>query len=310
MTEPETPPRERVTAWHPMLVALLEFYLPSGWRLYPEFLLNRMPLRVDIVVLRLAVQPAGDARKLHSIFGHLRQHTLIEHKGPTDDLEPEDVLALLAYGALYMRHNKLLDPDELCLMAIADRIPAGFVRQVERLRGSFAPVGGGLWRGELNGLLLHGVETREACRQSPTEHLLYMFSRAYLKGAGQILPLDPEEARVYNTLYQQVEQFRRQRGTMAVKDYELARQSYEEVLEQMLAQLPPEKLLAKLTPEQRLEGLTPEQRFEGLTPEQRFEGLTPEQRFEGLTPEEILRAIPPEVRELIAKKLSRGEPQE
>ncbi|WP_437611799.1 hypothetical protein WMF20_07120 [Sorangium sp. So ce834] len=310
MTEPEVPPREGVTAWHPMLVALLEFYLPSGWRLYPELLLNRMPLRVDIVVLRLADQPAGDARKLHSIFGHLRQHTLIEHKGPTDDLEPEDVLTLLAYGALYMRHHKLLDPDELCLMVIADRIPAGFARQVERHRGSFAPVGGGLWRGELNGLLLHGVEAREACRQSPTEHLLYMFSRAYLKGAGQILPLDPEEARVYNTLYQQVEQFRRQRGTMAMKDYELARHSYEEVLEQMLAQLPPERLLAKLTPEQRLEGLTPEQRFEGLTPEQRFEGLTPEQRFEGLTPEEILRAIPPEVRELIAKKLSRGEPQE
>ncbi|WP_437725973.1 hypothetical protein [Sorangium sp. So ce861] len=38
--------------------------------------------------------------------------------------------------------------------------------------------------------------------------------------------------------------------------------------------------------------------------------LTPEQRLEGLTPEEILRAIPPEVRELFAKKLSRGEPQE
>ncbi|WP_437648655.1 hypothetical protein [Sorangium sp. So ce362] len=292
MDEPEAPPLESVTAWHPMLVALLEFYLPSGWRLSPELLLNRMPLRVDIVVLRLVDQPAGNARKLHSIFGHLRHHTLIEHKGPTDDLEPEDVLTLLAYGALYMRHNKLLDPDELCLMVIADRIPAGFARQVERHRGTFAPVGRGLWRGELNGLLLHGVETREACRQSPTEHLLYTFSRAYLKGAGQIMPLDPEETQVYNALYQQVEQFRRQRGTMAMKDYELARQSYEEVLEQMVAQLPPEKLLAKLTPEQRIEG------------------LTPEQRFEGLTPEEILRAIPPEVRELIAKKLRRGEPQE
>ncbi|WP_437624605.1 hypothetical protein [Sorangium sp. So ce1151] len=278
MTEPEAPPPEGVTAWHPMLVALLEFYLPSGWRLSPELLLNRMPLRVDIVVLRLVDQPAGDARKLHSIFGHLRQHTLIEHKGPTDDLTPEDVLTLLAYGTLYMRHNKLVDPDELCLMVIADRIPASFARQVEHHHGTFAPLGGGLWRGELCGLSLHGVETREACRQSPTEHLLYVFSRAYLKGAGQILPLDPEEARVYNVLYQQVEQFRRQRGTMAMKDYELARQSYEEVLEQMLAQLPPEKLLARLTPEQRLAGLTPE---------------------------EILRAIPPEVQELLAKKLDR-----
>lgn len=172
MAEPEGSPRESVTAWHPMLVALLEFYLPSGWRLTPELLLNRMPLRVDIVVLRLVNEPSGNARKLHSIFGHLRHHTLIEHKGPTDDLEPEDLLTLLAYGALYMRHNKLLDPDELCLMVVADRIPSGFVRQVERHRGTFAPLGGGLWRGELNGFSLHGVETREAFRRSPTERLL------------------------------------------------------------------------------------------------------------------------------------------
>ncbi|AUX42466.1 uncharacterized protein SOCE26_038990 [Sorangium cellulosum] len=181
-------------------------------------------------------------------------------------------------------------------MVIADRIPSGFIRQIERHRGSVAPLGGGLWRGELNGLLLHGVETREACWQSPTERMLYTFSRDYLKGAGQILPLDPEETRVYNALYQQVEQFRRQRGTMAMKDYELARQSYQEVLDQMLAQVPPEQVLSRYTPGQRLDG---------LTPGQRLDGLTPGQRLDGLTPEEILRAIPPEMRELLAKKLDR-----
>lgn len=40
MTEPEAPPPpESVTAWHPMLVALLEIYLPSGWQLIPELCL-------------------------------------------------------------------------------------------------------------------------------------------------------------------------------------------------------------------------------------------------------------------------------
>ncbi|WP_437308549.1 hypothetical protein [Sorangium sp. So ce388] len=110
---------------------------------------------------------------------------------------------------------------------------------------------------------------------------------------------------MYNALYQQVEQVRRQRGTMAMKDYELARQSYEEVLEQMLAQLPPEKLQARLTPEQRLAGLTPEEMVAQLPPEKLLTRLTPEQRLAGLTPEEILRAIPPEVQELLAKKLDR-----
>ena len=48
MTEPETPPPpESLTAWHPMLVALLEAFLPSGWQLIPELLLSRLPQRVD-----------------------------------------------------------------------------------------------------------------------------------------------------------------------------------------------------------------------------------------------------------------------
>ncbi|HSN98431.1 MAG TPA: hypothetical protein VLS89_09035 [Candidatus Nanopelagicales bacterium] len=269
MTQPETekPPLEITTAWHPMLVALLETYLPGGWQLSPEFLLNRMPLRVDIVVLRRVDEPAGAIRKIHSIFDHLRPHTLIEHKGPTDELEPEDALALLSYGTQYMRLSGLLDPGELCLMVVCDRIPTSFVEQVKRHKGAFDPLGEGLWRGELAGFPLHGVETREACRRSPTERLLYAFSRAYLTDPEAILPLDPEEVGVYHSLYQQVEQFRRKRGAMAIKDYEAAQLSYEEVLEQMVERLPPEK------------------------------------RLRGLTAEEILKAIPPEVREQLAKKL-------
>src|SRR5208282_5243507 len=53
MADPEPPETESFTAWHPMLVALLEFYLPGGWKLLPELLLSRLPQRVDIVVLRL-----------------------------------------------------------------------------------------------------------------------------------------------------------------------------------------------------------------------------------------------------------------
>ena len=64
---------------------------------------------------------------------------------------------------------------------------------------------------------------------------------------------------------------------MAMKDYEAAHQSYEDVLEQLVAELPPEKLLARLSPEQRLDGLSSD---------------------------EILRAVPPEVREQLAKKLA------
>ena len=97
MTELKTHPApEAVTAWHPMLVAALEAYLPSGWQLIPELLLSRLPQRVDIVILELLGTTPGVARKLLSIFNFLRPHTLIEFKGPTDDLAAEDALVLLA----------------------------------------------------------------------------------------------------------------------------------------------------------------------------------------------------------------------
>jgi hypothetical protein len=284
--EHESPETESITAWHPMLVALLEFYQPGGWKILAELLLSRLPQRVDVVVLRLTEAVAGTPRKLHSVFDHLRPHTLIEHKGPTDDLEPWDALTLLAYAGQYMRLAKVSDPEQVCLMVLCDRIPAGFVDQVKRLDGAFAPIGAGLWRGRMAGLLLHGVETREACKASPTEHLLYTFSRAYLTNPQGLLPLDEEERRVYTLLYQQVEQFRRKRGSLAMRDIEAAERSLDEVLDEMIERRFP-----------------PERRLRGLTPEQRLAGLAPEQRLAGLTPEQILEALPPEALELLARKL-------
>jgi hypothetical protein len=255
---------------------------------------------------------AGTPLKLHSVFDHLRPHTLIEHKGPTDDLEPGDVLTLLGYAGQYMRMFRISDPEKLCLMVLADRIPKTFVEQVKRMGGTLEAVGNGLWRGKMAGMPLHGVETREAWRASPSEHLLYTFSRAYLSHPDGLLPLDPEEVSVYALLYQQVEQFRKNRGTMAMKDVDVAQQSYQAVLDELIEKQPPEKrlrgltpeqILAVLPPEQMLAGLTPEQRNAGLTPEQRNAGLTPAERNAGLTPEQILALVPPGVVEEYARKL-------
>ena len=293
MHDPENPPApEGLTAWHPMLVAVLEAYLPDGWQLIPELLLSRLPQRVDIVILELVGTAPGIARKLRSIFDFLRPHTLIEHKGPTDDLTGEDALVLLGYGVQYMRLKKLKDPAELCLMVVSDRITLGFVEQVERLGGCFTKVGQGLWRGELAGAVLHGVETGEASQRSPTERLLYTFSRAFLTDPRGGLPLDEEAQRVYVLLQNQVEQFRRTRGATAMKDYELAKMSLKELLQPTLERL------AREEPETLAKALTPEQRVAGLTPEQRVAGLTPEQLTKTLE-----ATLPPEVWEQIKQRL-------
>lgn len=281
------------TAWHPMLVKLFDQFLPGGWKLSAEFLLNRLPQRVDIVVIRLDGTPTTKARKIRSVFEHLRKHTLVEFKGPTDDLEAIDVLTLLAYACQYMAMHRIYEPDDMRLMVVADRIPPSFIQQVERMAGKFVAVGNGLWRGHIAGLSLHGVELREAHKAAPSERLLYVFSKAFLKEPAAIEPLDKDELEMYRLLSQQVVQFRRQRATMALRDVDLAEKCFEEVVEKFLQGLPPE---------QRLAGLTPEQVLAHYTPERLFASLTPEQRFAGLTPEQIAAALTPEALEIIARK--------
>jgi hypothetical protein len=120
----------------------------------------------------------------------------------------------------------------------------------ERLRGKFAEVSGGLWRGEIAGMTLHGVETAEACQASPSEHLLYAFSRAFTTAPREFPSLDAEEHQVYSLLYQQVEQFRRSRGDMAVRDFEALTKSYDEATASFLATVPAKQRLAGLSAEE------------------------------------------------------------
>jgi hypothetical protein len=212
------------------------------------------------------------AHKFRSIFDYCRKHTLIEYKGVTDDLEPADVFTLLAYAGLYMREHGVFDPEEMCLMVVADRIPKTFVEQVKRMGGEFASVGGGLYKGRLGGLPLHGVELREAHKAGPSERLLYMFTCAFLNDHGPIKLLDMEEKAVYRLLCEHVQQLRGNRATMDMKDLDIAANSYDDGLID---------LISIATPEQRLAGLAPEQRLAGLAPDQVVLSL----------PDDVLRAL-------------------
>ncbi len=260
----ESPPR---TAWHPMLVALIERFLPTGYRLIAEFLLSRLSQRADIVVVRLEGEP-GPVEQIHSILDYLAAHTIIEYKGPTDDLAGEDVLVLLGYAYQYMRRAKLEDPGDLCLMVVAGRITKSFLAQAKRSGMELAEAQPGIWRGRFAGFVVHGVETGKAAGRGPSEHLLYTFSRMFLQDPAGVGPLDEEEAQVYAWLYQQAEQYRRERGPMAVKDSETFEQSmmkmftslYErhpEFLDQILAKCPTEKRGGRVTPSSAWPGWRP-----------------------------------------------------
>jgi hypothetical protein len=279
MDEKNPPERGHTTAWHPLIVFTIERFAPADRKVFCEFYLNRLPQRVDIVVVEQEDVPAKPARKLRSIFDHLRKHTLIEYKGVTDDLEPSDVFILLGYACQYMTMHDVSDLDEMCLMFVADRIPKSFVERIERMRGTFAPVENGLWRGNVAGLALHGVELRKAYKSGPSERLLYMFTKAFLNDPRALVrlnELDAEDFLMYRLLHQHVQQFQKDPKTMDLKDLDVAKQSLAAAYKELLA---------------------------NATIEERLEGLTPEQMLGRLTPEQIVAALPPEALELIARKL-------
>jgi hypothetical protein len=290
----EGPPR---TAWHPMLVSLLERFLPRGWRLTPELPLSRLAQRVDVVVVRAAEHPAPSSGKLRSILGHLRAHTLIEFKGPTDDIAGDDFLTLLGYGYQYMRLNRVRDPTNVCLMVICDHLTGSFLAQAERCGAYLLENEPGIWKGQIGRFVLHGVETGKVARRKG-EELLYVFSRDYLENPRGTEGLDREDAQVYLWLYQQVGRFKKERGAMAMKDIDLFEKTADEMVEEIALTWPVDKRLRLLTPQERLHGLTPEEMLEALSPEQRRQlgGLTPQERLRGLTAEEMVEALSPEQR--------------
>lgn len=260
--------RGRRTAWHPMLVFMMEQFAPADREILSEFSLNRLPQRVDIVVIEQKDVPAEPRRKLRSIFDHLRKHTLIEYKGVTDDLEAIDVYVLLAYAFQYMTLGNISDPNEMCLMFVAERIPAAFVERIERFQGFFVPIGNGLWQGQLAGLPLHGVELKDAYKAGPSERSLYVFTRAFLKDQRALVlknKLDAEEILVYQLLVEHVQQLYKDPQTMHLKDFDLAKLTLEDAYRIVASRASIKDRLHGLTPEEVLATYTPEQRVAGLT---------------------------------------------
>ena len=98
MTEPQNTDRsERAdrpgktrTWWHPLLARLLDYELATAYAVRDEVLVGKLPLRVDILLIRREAGQLSEAsrRDLSVLVPLLNRFTLIEFKGPTDTLEP------------------------------------------------------------------------------------------------------------------------------------------------------------------------------------------------------------------------------
>jgi hypothetical protein len=303
MTDPGPPspgdaapePLHQRTAWHPLLVMLLEMLLPrERWRVQAEFPLTREPRRIDVVVVRQIAEGAWRPQHLRSVLDGLRGHNVVHFKGATDDLESSDALQLLSYAYQYMALEGIKHPDALALRVVAPRLTPRFREQLLLLGGELRETAvDGVHEGVVQTLALRVVETAVAW-PAPGEHLLYPISPGYLKRPVCPVAFDDTEWALYYRLAQGITRLAQDPNWKAImKDATQVSDATRQALMDLLAVIPPEQRLAGLAPEQRLAGLAPEQRLAGLAPEQRLAGLSEADQIVAL-PDAALRALPAE----------------
>ena len=74
------------TWWHPLLTRLLAHVLASAYTVQDEVLVGKMPLRIDLLLIRREAGQLSEASRqnLSALTPLLNRWTLIELKGPTD----------------------------------------------------------------------------------------------------------------------------------------------------------------------------------------------------------------------------------
>jgi hypothetical protein len=191
------------TAWHPMLILLLEMLLPPDqWQVVAEYALTREPRRIDAVIVRRVDVRDWHPEYLRSLLDDLLPHNLVHFKGATDDLERTDAPQLLSYAYQYMALEGLQSPADISLRVVAPTLTPRFLTQLEALDGVLVETAErGVHVGRVQGFVLRVVETSVAW-PNPGEHLLYAVSPACLQQPGVPGALDDTERALYYRLVQ------------------------------------------------------------------------------------------------------------
>jgi len=284
------------TAWHPMLILLLEMLLPPDqWQVVAEYALTREPRRIDAVIVRRVDERDWHPEYLRSLLDDLLPHNLVHFKGATDDLERTDAPQLLSYAYQYMALEGLQSPADISLRVVAPTRTPRFLAQLEALDGVLVETAErGVHVGRVQGFALRVVETSVAW-PNPGEHLLYAVSPACLQQPGVPGALDDTERALYYRLVQGISQLADDpRWKAIMKDAKIAKDAADKALRDLLASLPPEVRLAGLDPQVRLAGLDPQVRLAGLDPEEVLAHYKPQERLAGLDTGEVLLALPDE----------------
>ena len=280
-TDRENRPGKTRTWWHPLLVRLLDYELATAYTVRDEVLVGKLPLRVDILLIRREAGelPEASRRDLSVLLPLLNRFTLIEFKGPTDALEPGDLAQLV--GCAFLWHSQQAErvpQSDVSLVVLAPSVNEAvrdelgcFGWQISEHEAGVYGISGGPFTMSL-------IETDVMAGQG--QPIFSLVSRVFLNEHERII----EELRqtghelLLCYMLQQVAQFRNLGEDFAMQH---AGTEYlgevEDELQAVLDAIPAENRLRGLQPEERLRGLRPEERLRGLTPEEMASGLTEEQ---------------------------------
>jgi hypothetical protein len=284
------------TGWHPLLVRVLNYELSSAYQVLDELPVGKMPLRVDILLVRRATGQLSDTapRDLSVLLPLLNRFTLMEFKGPTDQLQAGDLAQLLGCSLLWhSQQQERIGAADISLIVVAPKMTTAFREELALLNAEAFEAEAGVFRVEGLPFAAWVVETDPIAERGGS--VLALFSRIFLQHPERIINglMQSGNVLVLYFVFQQIQRFRGQGKEFAMQHahadhlWELE----EELKATFLDQLSPEERLRGLPPEERLRGLPSEAVLHGFSPEERLRGLLPEERLRGLLPEERLRGL-------------------
>jgi hypothetical protein len=278
-------PGKTRTWWHPLLARMLDFALASAFKVEEEVPVGKMPLRVDILLVRREGGQLSEAKRqeLSALVPLLNRFTLIEFKGPTDVMERGDFAQLLGCSFLWhSQENELVPHEEVSLVVIAPTVSGALRDELRALGLEASRHEAGIFR--VVGLPFAAwlVETDVMAERG--QPVLSLVSRVFLNHRGRIieeLERTGHEA-LLRYMVQQIKHFHSRGEGFAMQhglsgDLQEMQDVEEDLLTKILEGVPPERLLRGLPLEERLRGLPPEERMRGLSLEERLAGLTEEQ---------------------------------
>jgi hypothetical protein len=269
----------RRIVWHVGFGMLLRSRGSHAFEVRDEVPLSEEPPRLDYLLLRKQPVPADEsAQTLRRLWPLLPRVSVVEYKSPGRAYRPGDLDRLLAYVHTYYADERTRPAKrkDLCAVLMVPNRTPSLDEDVEDMGLSWHDLGAGYWTVTGTVYTLHVVEIRAVARAEDDDLLLSM-------GSGKLATVASRRfwAEVVGS----------KEALMSMEDTE----GFDELMQQILAKLPPEQRLAGLGPEQRLAGLDRDHQVLALSVE----------LLRALS-EQYIASLSPEVQAEVRRRLQRG----